>query len=51
MPDDSDWQILAEEAAQEKDPNKLIEIISALTAALDERQARRPHTPLSSNGA
>jgi hypothetical protein len=48
---DSDWQILAEEAAQEKDPKKLMEIITALTAALDQRQGRRQQTPPSSNAA
>jgi hypothetical protein len=49
MPDDSDWQVLAEEAAQEKDPKKLVEIISALTAALEERQTRQrdPQPPSS----
>ena len=33
------WQILAEEAAQEQDPKKLMEIISALTRGLDESHA------------
>jgi hypothetical protein len=32
------WQILAEEAAQEKDPEKLMQIIAALTRALDDRK-------------
>jgi hypothetical protein len=50
MRDDADWQILAEEAAQEKDPKKLIGIISALTAALEEREGRKQEAPLSSNG-
>jgi hypothetical protein len=50
MPDDGDWQILAEEAAQEKDPKKLMEIITALTTALDERQARKPGIQAPSNG-
>jgi hypothetical protein len=50
MPDDGDWQILAEEAAQEKDPKKLMEIISALTVALEDRQVRKPGPPSSSNG-
>lgn len=50
MPDDADWQILAEEAAQEKDPKKLIEIITALTAALDERQSKRPQVSLPPTG-
>jgi len=31
------WLILAEEAAQEKDPEKLIKIIEALTKALDAK--------------
>jgi hypothetical protein len=35
------WQILAEEAAQEKDPEKLMQIIEALTRALDESHAKR----------
>ena len=30
------WHILAEEAAQEKDPEKFMEIIEALTKALEE---------------
>lgn len=38
MPDDEEWRILAEEAAQEKDPQKLMEIINSLTAALDKQQ-------------
>jgi len=33
--------VLAEEAAQEKDPRKLIQIIEALTRALDERDGSR----------
>lgn len=37
MPDDEEWRILAEEATQEQDPKKLIEIVNSLTAALDER--------------
>jgi hypothetical protein len=32
------WQILAEEAIQEQDPEKLLEIIEALTLALDNRE-------------
>ena len=36
-----EWLILAEEAAQEKDPEKLMEIIASLTRALDERTAKR----------
>jgi len=41
MGQDEQWRILAEEAAQEKDPRKLMEIISALTLALDERREDR----------
>jgi hypothetical protein len=37
------WRILAEEAAQEKDPEKLSEIIQAITRALDERELQRSH--------
>ena len=32
-----DWRILAEKAAHEQDPEKLIEIIKALTCVLDEK--------------
>ncbi len=49
MPDDSDWQVLAEEAAQERDPKKLMEIISALTAAIEARQSTKPDAPSASN--
>jgi hypothetical protein len=35
MENDAEWQILAEEAAQEKDPEKLMKIIEALSHALD----------------
>jgi hypothetical protein len=38
MPQDEEWRILAEEATQEKDPNKLIQIIEALNCALDEQE-------------
>jgi hypothetical protein len=40
MPHDhnEDWRILAEEARLEKDPDKLLEIISALNRALDDRE-------------
>ena len=41
MPHDEKWRILAEEAAQEKDPKKLLEIISLLTAAIDGHQQRK----------
>ena len=42
MGQDEQWRILAE-AAQEKDPEKLAEIIQALTRALDERELQRSH--------
>jgi hypothetical protein len=32
-----EWKILAEEATQEQDPEKLMQIIQALTNALDEK--------------
>jgi len=35
MGQDEQWAILAEEAAQERDPEKLMEIIKALNEALD----------------
>ena len=37
MGQQEEWLILAEEAAQEKDPEKLMQIIRALTEALDAR--------------
>jgi hypothetical protein len=37
MGQDEQWVILAEEAAQEKDPEKLMKIIKALTEALDAK--------------
>lgn len=47
MPAAEEWRILAEEAAQEKDPQKLLEIVDALTAAIDKQQQSqkktRPH--------
>jgi len=36
-----EWKILAEEAAQEQDPEKLMQIIEALTAALAEKDVRK----------
>jgi hypothetical protein len=45
------WQILAEEAAQEKDPKKLAEIIEALTRALDDRDAKRNGSSSHKQGA
>jgi hypothetical protein len=41
MPHDEEWKILAEEAAQEKDPQKLLEIVKSLTAAIDKEQSKR----------
>jgi len=41
MPQDQDWRILAEEAAEEKDPTKLMEVITALTRALDQQEERK----------
>jgi hypothetical protein len=41
VPKDTSWRILAKEAAQEKDPKKLMEIISALTAALEEEERKK----------
>ena len=40
MPHDhnEEWRILAEEARLEKDPDKLLEIVSALNRALDDRE-------------
>jgi hypothetical protein len=35
------WKILAEEAAQEEDPGKLLEIVNALNRAFDEEEARK----------
>jgi hypothetical protein len=41
MGQQEEWLLLAEEAAQEKDPEKLIEIIKSLTEALDARASSR----------
>jgi hypothetical protein len=41
---DEEWRILAEEAAQERDPEKLAEIVEALTRALDEHEQRRGYS-------
>jgi hypothetical protein len=51
MAGEEEWKILAEEAAQEKDPKKLMEILNALTAALDEQQKRKKmRVPMPSDG-
>ena len=39
MGQDEQWAILAEEAAQENNPEKLIEIIKALNEALDAKDS------------
>jgi len=41
VPQDAEWRILAEEAAQENDPKNFIEIIEALTRALDQQQHKK----------
>jgi hypothetical protein len=41
MPQDEEWRILADEAAQERDPDKLIQIIEALNCALDEQERHK----------
>lgn len=46
MPQDAEWKTLAEEAAQEKDPDKLLEIVLSLVAAIDKEQSKNtPHLP------
>jgi hypothetical protein len=40
MPDDQESTILTEEAPQEKDPEKLLEIILSLAAAINEQQSQ-----------
>jgi len=41
VPHNAEWRILAEEAAQENNPQKLLEIIEALTHALDEQHKKK----------
>lgn len=41
MPQDAEWKILAEEVAQEQNPVKLLEIVLALTAPIDEAQSNK----------
>src|SRR6266496_3782226 len=41
VPQDAEWRILAEEAAQENDPRKLIEIVEALNHALNGQEQRK----------
>jgi hypothetical protein len=38
---DKEWKILAEEAAQEQDPDKLLQIVNALNRAFEEEEARK----------
>jgi hypothetical protein len=42
-----EWKILAEEAVQERDPEKFMDIIESLTRALEDRDLRksRPNQP------
>jgi hypothetical protein len=42
-----EWKILAAEAAQEKDPEKLSKIIEALSRALDEKGTQKTQSALS----
>jgi hypothetical protein len=44
MPEDAEWKILAEEAAQEKDPEKLLDIVLSLVAAIDKEQSKKTHS-------
>ena len=37
---EKEWKILAQEAAQEEDPEKLMEIVKALTRVLDQDEGR-----------
>ena len=46
-PQDAEWRILAEEAAQESNPHKLIEIVEALTHALDQQHKKKAVSPSS----
>jgi hypothetical protein len=38
VPQDIEWRLLAEEASQENNPQKLVEIVEALTRALAQEQ-------------
>jgi hypothetical protein len=37
-PDDATWRILAKEAAEEEDPEKLLQIVKTLSLALEEEE-------------
>jgi len=41
MPDDATWRILAKEAAEEEDPEKLLQIVKTLSLALEEKEAKK----------
>jgi hypothetical protein len=41
MPQEEEWRLLAEESTQEKDPNRLMDIIRALNRALDEQEEQK----------
>jgi hypothetical protein len=41
MGNDEQWKMLAKEAAEEKDPERLMKTIEALTEALDARASSR----------
>jgi len=43
MPQDAEWKILAQKAAQEQDPAKLLQIVLSLVAAIDEEQSKKAH--------
>ena len=38
---DPTWRILAKEAAEEEDPEKLMQIVKALNVALEEEEAKK----------
>jgi hypothetical protein len=46
-----EWKILAQEAAEEQDPEKLMQIIEALTGALDEKYPDKKDNPNQQNAA
>ncbi len=45
MAQDEEWRILAAEAAQEADPEKLMKIVEALNKALEKQQAQKKKVP------
>lgn len=40
----SEWRMLAKQAAEEKNPERLIEIVGALICAIDEQEMQKTHT-------